>query len=118
MLGRPVTLRAWLSRGLLVLLVLFGLGLWQAGDCAEHTSPPATVAAVTASPAGLAGPSVLAGPCHLSAPRAVVPATPASVAIAPPAGAAGPRTVEAVARPVPPGTRRCPALTEIGISRT
>ena len=131
---QPRTARPWLLRGLLVLLTLAGLGLWQGGHCiddpAAHPTTgvaglsdaaATTVAAPTMSAhhrdvhaAGLS--STTADTCSI-APTIVTRTTMTATSVLPASERAAP--VVASSRPAPP---RCfapsVALTRLGISRT
>jgi len=137
---QPRVARPWLLRGLLVLLALAGLGIWQGGHCIDDASAhhPVSVAALasdttlatagfgaTAAPAmsahhrdmhaaGLS--STTADTCSI-APTIVTRTTMTVTPVVPAAERAAP--VAASSRPLAP---RCfapsVALTRLGISRT
>jgi hypothetical protein len=131
---QPCTAIPWLLRGLLVLLTLAGLGIWQNGHCIDDTSAhpttgvaalSAAAATITAAPAtsahhrdmhaaGLS--STTADTCAI-APTIVTRTTMTAALVLPAAERAAP--VVASSRPATP---RCfapsVALTRLGVSRT
>jgi len=146
MLGqRPVTGPRWLSRCLLVLTALVGLGFWYGGHCIDHAATnhhrPATQAIAESSAMGLAhgdavtrhqsAPSsssdsvsvspgsTAAGDCHPSTLPAATSVTVTAVHPLPAAKAWGGRPADTnTVRLAVHRPRSCQALTELGISRT
>jgi hypothetical protein len=133
MLGQhPVITHGWLSRCLLVLLTLAGLGLGQLHPCSGHT-PAERMPAVAATDAALPGstgpaaierqqpqsgsPDRAAQDCHLVT-SATAAAAPATLAVASPAKTLVRVAVQAAAGSVPRTTGLRLSLTQIGISRT
>jgi len=122
----PVITRARLSRCLLVMLLLVGMGGWLPDPCARHSAAgaPSAVGAVRPSgfdshqaPRGL--PASTADACHQVVVKTVVAGGPVSTAVAPPAAASGRLVAETAARrPVPRAVPARIGLTEIGVSRT
>lgn len=139
---QPCTARPWLLRGLLILLTLAGLGIWQGGHCIDDTpAHPATSGAAlsgapstTTATAGLATTaaptmsahhrdmhtsglsSTAADNCSI-APTIVTRTTMTATPVLPAGERAAP--VAASSRPLTP---RCfapgIALTRLGVSRT
>jgi len=128
---QPCTATPWLLRGLLVLLTLTGLGVWQGGHCIDDTSAHRAMSAAAISAASAtttatsahhgdveaAGlPSTTADTCSIG--PTVVTRTTTTATPAFPTGE-GTAPVVASSRPVTP-CRFSPgvALTRLGISRT
>lgn len=122
---QPRTARPWLSRALLVLFTLTGLGIWQGGHCGDHRPAPVTPKVVagaavsthhvgfTADPHCVGTPA--ADPCDIVS-TTITTTTVAATSVPPTAdrvAAASPRP-----RCLTPCSSPGVALTRLGVSRT